>query len=241
MNGVRKAGRSATEGRRAPGAVATPAVAKLAVATLAVAVAAGLAAASGLTPAAANGAETAADRLARVLGETKDAQAAFTQVRRSPLLPEPMRSEGKLWLKRPGELKLVFLDPEPMTLWKRADTTWVYVPSMAQVQRYRVESVGVPLGLALGSSRADLEASARIASDGDRVRLRPRADRPAAWSEIVVEMPPGEPFPTRLEVLQTDGERMEFRFRSVRRNTGLAAREMLPSWPDTVDVVRVGR
>ena len=198
-------------------------------------------AAGGFPPASANGAETAADRFARVLSETKDAQAAFTQVRQSPLLPEPMQSTGRLWLKRPGELKLVFLDPEPMTLWKRADTTWIYVPAMAQVQRYRVESVGVPLGLALGSSRRDLESSARIVSDGNLVRLRPHADRPAAWSEIVVEIPPGQPFPTRLEVVQADGERMEFRFRSVRRNTGLAAGEMLPQWPDTVDVVRVGR
>ena len=185
--------------------------------------------------------ETSLDRFARVLAGTRDVRARFTQVRRSPLLPEPMVSEGRLWLRRPGQLKLAFLDPEPMTLWKLADTTWIYLPSLAQVQRYRVESVGVPLGLVLGAPREELERSARIESVGDRIRLRPRADHPAAWSEITLELPRDRAFPTRLEILQTDGERLEFRFREVRRNVGVTAREMALAWPDSVEVVRVGR
>ncbi len=206
---------------------------------LAVLALAGLAVACSATPAAAP--PTALDRFVAVLSATRNVRASFSQVRHSSLLPEPLPAAGRLWLSRPGQLKLVYLEPEPMTLLKRADTTWIYLPSLGQVQRYRVEAVGVPLGLALGSSRQALEQSVRREADGDWVRLEPRADRPAAWSRIDLELPPGGTFPKRLIVHQEGGERLEFTFREVRRNQGLPAATFAPDWPDTVPVVRVGR
>jgi outer membrane lipoprotein-sorting protein len=185
-------------------------------------------------------AETAVDRFAALLGAMQDAEARFEQTRYSTLLPEPMAASGRLWLKRPGQLKLAYRDPEPMTLLKRADTTWIYVPSLEQVQRYRVEAVGVPLGIALGASRETLERETVLEADGDWVRLEPRGERPAAWTEIEIELPPGSSFPKRLVVHQTGGDRLEFEFLEVRRNRGLRSRTFLPDWPDTTPVISVG-
>lgn len=190
--------------------------------------------------AAAAGAETALDRFASVLGATQDAEARFTQLRYSTLLPEPMRAAGRLWLKRPGQLKLSYREPEPMTLLKRADTTWIYLPSLEQVQRYRVEAVGVPLGIALGASREVVEREAVLEADGDWVRMQPRPGRAVAWTEIEIELPPGSAFPKRLVVHQTGGDRLEFEFLEVRRNRGVKSRTFQPDWPDTTPVVSLG-
>jgi outer membrane lipoprotein-sorting protein len=67
------------------------------------------------------------------LRTTKDVTAVFTQTRHSPLLEEPIEADGKLWIRFPGDVRFEYETPDPMTLLKHADTTWLYVPALEQV------------------------------------------------------------------------------------------------------------
>ena len=107
-------------------------------------------------------AATPLERLERSLQSTKDLTAVVLQTRQSPLLEEELRADGKLWIRKPGDVRIEYTTPEPTTLLKQADTTWLYVPALEQVQRTRASNAGIPLEWVLGSSLEEIENMAEL-------------------------------------------------------------------------------
>lgn len=202
-------------------------------------VAAGLATVAGVAAAAAAGDPVA--RFERGLAATRDVEAKLVQVRRSPLLEGEQRATGRLYLRRPGDARLEYDTPEPLVLLKRADTAYVYVKSLRQVQVMPAAGAGVPVGWVLGSSLAEIRRLAEVRAVGAEVELVPRAGSGLPWERLRLGFPASGDFPVRYRLTDGSGDEIEIRLESVRRNRGVADERFRPVWPAGTRRVDLGR
>jgi outer membrane lipoprotein carrier protein len=174
------------------------------------------------------------------LRTTKDVTAVFTQTRHSPLLEEPIEADGKLWIRFPGDVRFEYETPDPMTLLKHADTTWLYVPALEQVQKSRASAAGVPMGWILGSSVEELKEEATIEVSGDHIVVRPLPENPGPWQRIEISYGSAKGFPSRYTIYEESGEVVDIRLRQVKRNTGVKAGRFSAEWPPGIEIITLG-
>jgi outer membrane lipoprotein carrier protein len=174
------------------------------------------------------------------LKSTKDLQAEFTQTRHSPLLDEPIEAHGTVWVRYPGDVRFEYETPDPMTLLKQGDTTWLYVPELEQVQKSRASAAGVPMGWVLGSSVEQLRQEATVDVADGRIVIRPLPERSGAWQRIEVFYGKSKAFPERYTIYEESGEVVEIRLREIRRNIGVKADRFKAEWPAGIDIIMLG-
>ena len=184
-------------------------------------------------------AEAASDpvaRLDRALRRTHDVQARFVQTRKSPLLAGEERATGSLWVRKPGDARVDYRDPSPMVIWKRGDSTWVYVPALAQAVVSESGAAGVPVSWVLGASLAEVRREADVRASGAEVEIRPRPDAGLPWSSVRIGFGPGD-FPNRYVFVDPAGEEVRIDLREVRTNRGVPAERFRPRFPPGTRVV----
>ena len=174
------------------------------------------------------------------LKTTKDVTAQFTQTRHSPLLDEPIEAHGTVWIRYPGDVRFEYEEPDAMTLLKHADTTWLYVPQLEQVQMSSATAAGVPMGWVLGSSVEELRQEGTVEAVDDRIIIRPLPDRRGPWQRIEITYGKNKAFPARYTIYEESGEVVDIRLSQVKRNAGVSAGRFKPDWPAGVDIIMLG-
>ena len=168
-----------------------------------------------------------------------DLQASFEQRYRSGALGRELVEHGRLLLKPPGRMRFEYVSPEKKTFVSDGSTSYFYVPGDHQVivQSLKGER-GVLLSLLAGREgildrfEASLEPGTGAAQ---RLRLTPRKPDPDVES-VVVEVDPSS-LVRRIEIMDAQGDKTEFRFDVIRENTGVPDVTFHFSPPKGVEVI----
>ena len=144
--------------------------------------------------------------------------ARFVQVYRSGVLGREVEERGKLSLKPPGRMLWEYQQPEKKTFVSDGKTFYFYVPADHQVLvRGQAGERGVAVQLLSGQGdlTRDFEAGLETASAGRyRLRLTPRKPDPDV-DRVYLETDDAFRIHS-IEVLDTLGNRSEFRFLDIK-------------------------
>jgi chaperone LolA len=168
-----------------------------------------------------------------------DLQATFEQRYRSGALGREIVERGRLSLKPPGRMRFDYVSPEKKTFVSDGATSYFYVPEDHQVivQSLKGER-GVLLALLAGREGIlDRFEPALEAGEGAprRLRLTPRKADPDVDS-VVVEVDPTS-LVRRIEILDAQGDKTEFRFDEIRENSGVPDATFRFTPPKGVEVI----
>lgn len=153
-----------------------------------------------------------------------DLTARFVQTYRSGILGRQVVERGSVSIKRPGRMLWEYRDPERKTFVSDGSSFYFYVPADRQViVRDQAGQRGVAVELLsgeldiLGRFEVGLEP---MPGGGDRLRLVPRQLDPEVERVYVDADAAGRI--RSLEIVDSQGNRSEFRFEAIRENVGLS-------------------
>jgi hypothetical protein len=109
-----------------------------------------------------------------------------------------------------------------------ADTFWFDQPGQGAIVRGDARAVGVPAGLFVDGSLADLERTCRVVATGPRaLELTPRGSG-AAWTRLALGLDPATGWPRTVTLTTQDGTTTRIQFGAFRLNRGIAAARLAP-------------
>jgi outer membrane lipoprotein carrier protein len=175
--------------------------------------------------------ENAQEVLARVqawIDGTRDLECEFVQTLESGALGSGVRERGRLLVRRPGQLRWEYTDPEKKTALLLGNRTLLYLPEDHQLVRGRLsEDEGLLPSLLAGNRRLGeifeatlAEGEAEAGRGSYRLRLVP-IKRPEGFEEVTLTVRSPQFAIEEAGVLDGMGNRTRYEFRSVRRNRGL--------------------
>jgi len=168
-----------------------------------------------------------------------DLTARFVQTYRSGMLGREVTESGHVSIKRPGRMLWEYRDPEKKTFVSDGSKLYFYVPADKQVVvRDQAGERGLPALLLSGRGHLleDFEATLLEPADGaERLQLRPRKQDPEI-EQVILELDPEHRI-RGIDVLDSQGNRSNFRFEDIRENTGLPDRLFRFEVPRGVEVV----
>ena len=164
-----------------------------------------------------------------------DMKARFVQTYASAMLGRRVVERGTVAIKHPGRMRWEYEQPEKKTFVSDGKKSYFYVPADKQVMvQEATGDRGVALQLLSGRSDLLTEFQA-MPAPGDAVRLIPRSGE-AEVQEALVEADASGRI-RRLEIIDLQGNRSEFRFEDVKENVGLPDRLFQFEIPKGVEVV----
>ena len=177
------------------------------------------------------------DRFDRALRGVRDLRAGFRQERVSSLTSRREVSTGTLEYRRPRQVRLTYAGQEGVTIVLRDEEAWVYQPSQKVVTHSTVTGLaGTPAAI-LDESVASLERRYRVRERGSAtLELTPQPGEEQPWRRIDVVLG-ASGLPNRLEIRESGGGRVVFRFQNLRVNSGVPASRFRPSFPSDVEIV----
>ena len=163
--------------------------------------------------------------LERWLAGTKDLEGGFRQSLISGALGAGVEERGKVYVKRPGNMRWDYREPERKTAIVSGDRTWLYIAEERELTLGRLEEQGRLLPALLAGERPISELfDTRLlepARDGSpRLERRPR-DAAEDFEHVVVEVRAKDFAIRSAEVQDAAGNRMLYAFSDLRRNHGL--------------------
>lgn len=196
-------------------------------------VALALAAAEPVSPA-----QAAARRIEQRQRTVVDLTARFVQTYRSGILGRQVVERGSVSIKRPGRMLWEYRDPEHKTFVSDGSRFYFYVPADRQViVRDQAGQRGVAVELLSGELDilARFEAGLEpLPAGGERLRLVPRQLDPDVERVYVDADAAGRI--RSIEIVDSQGNRSEFRFEAIRENVGLSDRLFRFRVPEGVEV-----
>lgn len=160
---------------------------------------------------------------------TRELECRFEQTLVSGAFGAGLRESGRLYLKRPGRIRWEYTKPEEKVAIVRGGEALLYLPEDEQLIRGGEEWSQSLLAQLLGGDgrldelfEATLVATPEHGGGGNyRLRLVPRGQG-EGFREVTLDLG----LPTfsieNAEILDEAGNRMRYRFRSQRRNRGIA-------------------
>ena len=183
--------------------------------------------------------------------QTEDLQADFTQELRIEGFDTPIRSAGRVYLKKPGRLRWDYLEPTVEHIYVHDDRLAVYVPHHNQVVKGHMSmmvATKAPLQLLQGVGRITEHFSVHPAGDGEvgedglpLLTLIPKTDRDSASSSmtrIVADIQSETYFIRSLTLHESNGNVSTFRFSNFKANTGLDETVLTLNPPAGVVIVK---
>jgi outer membrane lipoprotein carrier protein len=163
------------------------------------------------------------------LDGTRDLTCRFEQRLLSGILGTGAREQGVMYVLRPGHLRWDYTSPESKSAIVDGDRTLLYLPEDRQLIRGRLDPEQDLLpALLAGRGKVSTLFEAKVlgesgagASRTTRLRLTPRAAARGVEDVVLTLRGPGWSI-ERAEVLDPAGNRMEYIFTRLRRNTGLS-------------------
>ncbi|WP_447977916.1 LolA family protein [Candidatus Nitrospira bockiana] len=183
--------------------------------------------------------------------QTKDLQADFEQTTRIEGFATPLKSSGRMFIKKPGLLRWDYRDPNVEEIYVNRNDVMMYVPEHKQVLVGKLTQMAAsqaPLQLLQGVAKIDEEFEIETPRSGERgegglplVVLAPKAhdaDATRTVMRIVLEVQPKTYFIKSVTIHEVSGNISTFRFSNLKPNTGLktALFEFTP--PPGVEVVK---
>ena len=182
--------------------------------------------------------------------QTRDFQADFTQELRIEGFDTPIRSAGRVYLKKPGRLRWDYLEPTVEHMYVHDDRLEVYVPHHHQVVKGSLSimvATKAPLQLLQGIGRITEHFSVHPTGDGEvgegglpLLTLIPKTDRdsaPSSMTRIVADIQPETYFIRSLALHESNGNVSTFRFSNIKANTGLDETVLTLNPPEGVVIV----
>lgn len=164
----------------------------------------------------------------------KDFQADFVQETRIQGFDTPIRSSGRVYLKKPGRLRWDYLDPSVEHIYVHQDQLAMYVPAHNQVLKGSLTmmvSTKAPLRLLQGVGKLAEHFSVEPTGDGAKgdgglplLTLIPKPAPglpPSSLVKIVTEIQPRTYLIQSLALHENNGNVSTFRFSDFKVNKGL--------------------
>jgi len=183
--------------------------------------------------------------------KTKDLQADFTQKTTIEGFDRPITSSGKVYIKKPGQLRWNYLDPSVEDIYVNRDDVKVYVPEHRQVLVGKLTQMAAskaPLELLLGAAKLeesyDIEPTPGKGRGVGGIRLLtllPRSQEGEAGrslQRIVLEVFPKTYFIRTIKLYEMSGNVASFEFSSLQSNIGLGDAVFHLKLPADVEVVK---
>ena len=166
---------------------------------------------------------------------TKDFQADFVQETRIEGFETPLRSSGRVYIKKPGRLRWDFLEPSLEKIYVHGDQLEMYVPEHQQIVKgslTRMAATKAPLQLLQGAGRLEEHFKIEPTGKGETgagglplLTLIPKQEgkQPSASpiSRIVSEIQPKTYFIQTVRLHEVSGNVSIYRFEHFKANTGL--------------------
>jgi outer membrane lipoprotein carrier protein len=110
---------------------------------------------------------------------TQNFAADFTQEMRIEAGGQVIKSNGKVWFRRPGRMRWEYLAPEKQTIVADGETLWLVQPADNQVLKAPLANAfesRTPVSFLLGVARIEQDFRATLLSPADDGRLRLQLD-----------------------------------------------------------------
>ncbi|MCP9456371.1 MAG: outer membrane lipoprotein carrier protein LolA [Nitrospira sp.] len=183
--------------------------------------------------------------------KTKDLQADFIQKTKIEGFERPILSRGKVYLKRPGQLRWDYLEPANECIYVAHDDVKVYVPEHKQVLVGKLTQMAAskaPLELLQGVGKLEESFDIRPTEGKERgagglplLTLLPKAlvaESTKTIQKIVIEVFPKTYFLRTVSLYERSGNVSTFEFSEPMANMGLAANIFEFVIPPDVEIVK---
>ena len=182
--------------------------------------------------------------------QIKDFQADFVQETRIQGFDTPIRSSGRVYLKKPGRLRWDYLEPSVEHIYVHQDQLAMYVPAHNQVLKGSLTmmvSTKAPLRLLQGVGKLAEHFSVESTGNGERgagglplLTLIPKpvsGSPPSSLVRIVSEIQPHTYLIQSIALHENSGNVSTFRFSNFKVNTGLDDAVLILNPPEGVVTV----
>jgi outer membrane lipoprotein carrier protein len=194
--------------------------------------------------------EALVDRIDAQYAQIKDFQADFVQETRIRGFDTPIRSSGRVYLKKPGRLRWDYLDPSVEHIYVHEDQVALYVPAHNQVLKGSLTmmvSTKAPVRLLQGVGKLAEHFSTEPTGDGKKgegglplLTLIPKpmaGAPPSSLVKIVVEIQPQTSMIQALVLHEKNGNVSTFRFSGFKVDKGLDDTVVTLTPPEGVIIV----
>jgi outer membrane lipoprotein carrier protein len=178
--------------------------------------------------------------------KTTDLTADFNQATTVKGFAMPLKSAGRVYIKRPGKLRWDYLEPNLEQIFVDGEQVQFYVPEHKQVligQLSKMTASHAPLQLLQGVGRLDKNYAVAAAPNGAKgagglplLALTPLEGGPDQ-PKILIEVDPDSFFLRRVELQDMNGSVSNFMFGKIMANTGLKDDVFVFLVPKDVEVI----
>lgn len=183
--------------------------------------------------------------------QTKDLQADFEQTTRIEGFATPLKSSGRMMIKKPGLLRWDYREPNVEEIYVNRNDVMMYVPEHKQVLVGKLTHMAAsqaPLQLLQGVAKIEEEFEVEPSRGGERgegglplLTLIPKAsqsDPTRTIVRLVLELQPKTYFIKTVTIHEVSGNISTFQFSNLKPNTGLKASLFDFTPPPDVEVVK---
>jgi len=190
-------------------------------------------------------AEDIALRVESKLRSFETFQAEFEQFYYSSTVSVPLHEKGKLFFKKPGLMKWVYLDPEEKVFLIKDDVFWDYNKEEEQLIKYDITGEGQDTEvIALLSGRMNLLETYEISyspfptenEHSKQIRLTPK-DEEYAGSFLLLEIDEKTRLILKIISFDWSGNKTEFHFKKIKTNISLPAGTFDLKVPPGTDII----
>lgn len=180
-------------------------------------------------------------------GEVRSVSGSFSQTLTDPAFGETVDSQANFQMLKPSNFKVQYLAPKESLNLISGQTSYRYVPSLKQVERYQFKKANTArdlnyMLLGFGAKTEDVLSVYTVKSlpGGKGVKLVPRDKKEAPFKYIDVELN-SDLLPKRFTMEQNDSAKMIVNLdtSSLQLNPSLSERDFRPNFPrdaKTVDM-----
>lgn len=162
---------------------------------------------------------------------TRDVEADFAQTYVNKLYNKTERSRGRVFFRKPGQMRWEYAQPSGNLIVSDGETMWVYEAEARQAYRRRVSESELPTALSFltGTGRLATDFTFRLLDsrrqgfpDGIVLELRPRRATPH-YDRLLFYVDPSTFQVRRTLIIDPQGNRNRFDFLRMRYNRGIPA------------------
>ena len=165
--------------------------------------------------------------------DTNEWSAEFRQITRIAGFETQIKSEGKLYIKKPGKMRWDYQKPNQHQIVVNKEKVWIYTPEQTQVIVNPLASISdsqLPLHFLSGIGRLDQDFSVEW-TNPDRpfqegspsLKLIPRKPG-TGLTHLQIQVDPEKYFIRQLTLYEVNGNQVYFDFSRVHKNSGLKDR-----------------
>jgi len=152
---------------------------------------------------------------------TKDLEATFIQESHIKTMDTVEKSEGKLYIKKPGKMRWDYKRPKRQEILIEGKTIWIYNPDEKHVIKSPLSDPKSGFLSGVGRLRDEFEISLSKVSGGYLLRLIPKAQK-GTIETILLEILPTDYTIQRFSLIDIYGNKTTITLKDIKINKGLS-------------------